>query len=129
MCYAQAPISPSAVNRRVEVLIRSQFSVPSGYEIIFGDKTRSEIPGYDILPVTFANGSKQTTVNFLISKDCNTLARLDKFDISKDPALLIQVDGRPIRGDEAAKVEIINFDDLQCPYCARLNSELSVATM
>jgi protein-disulfide isomerase len=129
MCYAQAPISASAVNRRVEVLIRSQFSVPSGYELIFGDKTRSEIPDYDILPVTFANGGKQTTVNFLISKDCNTLARLDKFDISKDPALLIQVDGRPIRGDEAAKVEIINFDDLECPYCARLNSELSVATM
>ena len=103
--------------------------MPSGYEIIFGDKTRSEIPGYDILPVTFMNGSKQTTVNFLISKDCNTLARLDKFDISKDSALLIQVDGRPIRGDEAAKVEIINFDDLQCPYCARLNSELSIATM
>ena len=138
MCYAQAPSrsvtsdsvpnSPS-VNRRVEVLIRSQFSVPLGYEIVFGDKTKSDIPGYDTLPVTFINGSKQTTINFLISKDCNTLARLEKFDISKDPALTIQVDGRPVRGDEAAKVEIINFDDLECPYCARLNSELSSKTM
>ena len=134
MCYGQAP-SPSvppdsatsspSVNRRVEVLIRSQFSVPSGYAIVFGDKTKSDIPGYDTLPVTFINGSKQTTATFLISKDCNTLARLEKFDISKDPALIIQVDGRPIRGDDAAKVEIINFDDLECPYCARLNSELS----
>jgi hypothetical protein len=138
MCYAQAqapsvphdsaPNSPS-VNRRVEVLIRSQFSVPSGYEIVFGDKTKSDIAGYDTLPVTFMNGSKQTTANFLISKDCNTVARLEKFDISKDPALAIQVDGRPIRGDEAAKVEIINFDDLECPYCARLNNELSSETM
>jgi protein-disulfide isomerase len=41
----------------------------------------------------------------------------------------LQVDGRPIRGDEAAKVEIINFDDLECPYCAHLNSELSSETM
>jgi protein-disulfide isomerase len=139
MCYAQAPspslphdsapISPSAVNRRVEVLIRSQFSVPSEYKIVFGDKSQSDIPGYDILPVTFMTGGKQTTANFLISKDCNTLARLEKFDISKDPVLIIQVDGRPIRGDEAAKVEIINFDDLECPYCAHLNSELSSETM
>ena len=67
--------------------------MPSGYEIVFGDKTRSDIPGYDILTVTFVNGGKQSSANFLISKDCNTLARLEKFDISKDPALTIQVDG------------------------------------
>jgi protein-disulfide isomerase len=139
ICHAQvpsqpglpgsAPVNSSVVNRRVEVLIRSQFSVPSGYTIVFGDKTGSDIPGYDTLPVTFINGNKKTTTTFLISKDCNTVARLEKFDISKDPALIIQVDGRPSRGDEAAKVEIINFDDLECPYCARLHSELSTETL
>jgi protein-disulfide isomerase len=135
-CYAQAPSTPpvlapisSSVNRRVEVLIRSQFSVPSGYDIVLGEKTKSDIPGYDTLPVTFMNGRKQTIATFLISKDCNTLARLEKFDISKDPALVISVDGRPIRGDDVAKVEIINFDDLECPYCAKLNSELSTETL
>jgi hypothetical protein len=40
MSYAEAPISAAAVNRRVEVLIRSQFSVPSGYAIVFGEKTQ-----------------------------------------------------------------------------------------
>jgi protein-disulfide isomerase len=138
MCHAQVPapaLTPgslptgSSVNRRVEVLIRSQFSVPSGYDIVFGEKTKSDIPGYDTLPVTFINGSKQSTATFLISKDCSTLVRLEKFDISKDPALSIQVDGRPVRGDDSAKVEIINFDDLECPYCARLNSELSTQTL
>jgi protein-disulfide isomerase len=135
-CYAQSPADPAAsaaispsVYRRVELLIRSQFSVPSRYEIVFGEKTKSDIPGYDTLPVTFINGGKQTVATFLISKDCNTLARLEKFDISKDPALIIRVDGRPIRGDDAAKVEIINFDDLECPYCAQLNSELSTQTL
>jgi protein-disulfide isomerase len=138
MCHAQA-LPPSAasgstqtgssINRRVEVLIRSQFSVPPDYDIALGEKTKSDIPGYDTLPVTFIHGSKQTTAAFLISKDCGTLVRLEKFDISKDPALAIQVDGRPIRGDDAAKVEIINFDDLECPYCARLNNELSTQTL
>jgi len=138
MCHAQTlPLSVtpgsaprgSSVNRRVEVLIRSQFSVPSNYDIVFGEKTKSDIPGYDTLPVTFIHESKQTTATFLISKDCSTLVRLEKFDISKDPALAIQVDGRPVRGDDAAKVEIVNFDDLACPYCARLNSELSTQTL
>jgi protein-disulfide isomerase len=134
MCHAQTPLSGAAlvspsVNRRIEVLIRSQFSVPSDYDIVVGDKAKSDIAGFDSLPVTFIHAGSRSTVVFLISKDCNTLARLETFDISKDPTLAINVDGRPIRGDAGAKVEIINFDDLQCPYCARLNSELSVATM
>ena len=56
-------------------------------------------------------------------------ARLEKFGISKDPAMSINVDKRPVRGDASAKVEIINFDDLECPYCARMNSELATETM
>jgi protein-disulfide isomerase len=137
-CPAQAP-SPAgpatsvpanpAVDRRVETLIRSKFSVPPDYDLIIGGKTKSDIPDYDNLPVTVSHKGKQTTINFLISKDGNTLARLEKFDLSKDPALAIDVDGRPTRGDAAAKVEIINFDDLECPYCARMNTELSRETL
>lgn len=136
MCHAQVPASApssastgSSVNRRVEVLLRSQFSIPAGYDIVFGEKTKSEILGYDTLPVTFIHDSQQTTATFLISKDCTTLVRLEKFDISKDPALAIQVDGRPVRGNDTAKVEIVNFDDLECPYCARLNNELTTQTL
>ncbi len=127
-CRAQAP-SGSSVDRRIEVLIRSQFSVPADYDVLLGGKTKSDIPGYDNLAVTFMHKGKQTSVNFLISKDGNTLARLEKFDISKDPAASINVENRPIRGDLNAKVEIINFDDLECPYCARMNSELSPETL
>jgi protein-disulfide isomerase len=127
-CRAQSP-SATSVDRRIEVLIRSQFSVPADYDVILGGKTKSDIPGFDNLAVTFMHNSKQTTVNFLISHDGNTLARLEKFDISKDPALMINVDKRPVRGDAAAKVEIINFDDLECPYCARMNSELAKETL
>ena len=36
---------------------------------------------------------------------------------------------RPIRGNPAAKVTIINFDDLECPYCARMHQELFPATL
>jgi protein-disulfide isomerase len=127
-CRAQVP--PNAtVNRRIEILVRSQFNVPSNYDVILGGKTKSDIPGFDNLPITFSHNGKQTTVLFLISNDGNTLARLEKFDVSKDPEDALSIHSRPIRGNIAAKVTLVNFDDLECPYCARMHQELFPATM
>ncbi len=127
------PIAPdpasASLNRRIEVLIRSQFSVRPDYDMVLGARTPSDTAGYDNLPVTFIRNDKQTAVNFLISKDGNTLARVEKFSIDNNPALAIDVDKRPVRGSAAAKVEIINFDDLECPYCGMLNSEILPQTM
>lgn len=128
-CRAQTPPPTASVDRRIEVLVRSQFNVPPDYDISLGGKTKSDIPGYDNLPVTFSHNGKQTTVTFLLSKDGNTLARLEKFDISKDPQSIYSVDHRPIRGNPDAKVTVVNYDDLECPYCARMHEELFPATL
>jgi protein-disulfide isomerase len=123
-----APSVPSST-RQIEVLLRSQYSVPPDYDILFGARSESDIPGFDTLPVTFVHQGKQTTSDFLISKDSCTLARLEEFDIRHNPALSIDVSHRPIRGNPDAKVEIINFDDLECPYCAMLNDEILPETL
>ena len=128
-CRAQNPPPNASVERRIEVLVRSQFNVPSNYDVSLGGKTKSDIPGYDNLPVTFSHSGKQTTVTFLISKDGNTLARLEKFDISKDPQSIYSLDHRPVRGDASAKVTVVNYDDLECPYCARMHEELFPTTL
>ncbi len=125
---AAAGPNPS-LNRRIEVLIRSQFSVAPDYDIMLGTRTRSDTEGYDNLPVTFTHKDKQITVNFLISRDGTTLARVEKFNINNNPALAISVDKRPVRGVPSAKVEIINFDDLECPYCGLLNGEILPQTL
>ena len=72
-CRAQNPPPNASVERRIEVLVRSQFNVPSNYDVSLGGKTKSDIPGFDNLPVTFSHSGKQTTVTFLLSKDGNTL--------------------------------------------------------
>jgi protein-disulfide isomerase len=41
----------------------------------------------------------------------------------------IDIAGRPIRGNPDAKVTVISFDDLECPYCARMHSSLFPTTM
>ncbi len=81
------------------------------------------------LPVTLMRGSKTQVIDFLISADGKTLARLETFDLFNDPIFSINVAGRPIRGNPAAKVTVISFDDLECPYCSRMHQTLFPATM
>lgn len=115
---------PASVNRHIEVLVRAEYNVPPDYTVKLGARKASAIPGYEALPVTLTHGEKSQVVDFLISGDGKTLARLETFDLAKDPALVIDVAGRPIRGNAAAKVTVVNYDDLECPYCARMHQSL-----
>jgi len=130
-CKAQpATQAPDlALNRHIEVMVRSQFNLPQEVSVTLGLRKSSQIPGYDTLPVTLSNGSKSENFDFLISTDNKTLARLDKFDLANDPVFSIDVAGRPIRGNPAAAVTVVNFDDLECPYCARMHQTLFPATL
>lgn len=110
-------------------MVRSQFNIPQDYNVALGDRKPSQIPGYQSLPVTLSRGAKSTVVDFLISNDSKTLARLETFDLAKDPVFNIDVTGRPIRGNPNAKVTVINFDDLECPYCARMHQSLFPSTL
>ena len=131
-CKAQsaAPANQdAALNRRIEVMVRSQFGIPPEVSVALGHRTSSQISGYDTLPVTLSNGSTKKVIDFLISSDNQKLARLETFDLAKSPIFNIDVAGRPIRGNPEAKVTVINFDDLECPYCARMHTSLFPNTM
>ncbi len=135
-CRAQVPaqmpdrLSPE-LTRRVEVLIRSRSSVPANYTIDIGARGKSEVPGYSAIPVSFsADGKSSAPVMFLLSDDGKTLAQFSKFDISADPRQLLSAEGRPARGGPAdAPVLIVGFDDLECPYCAKMHAELFPALL
>lgn len=131
-CRAQIASSGSqdaALNRRIEVVVRSQFGVPPDVSVSLGQRKPGKLPGYDTLPVTLSHGSTTKEIDFLISTDNTRLARLETFDLANDPVFNIDVEGRPIRGNPAAKVTVINFDDLQCPFCARMHSALFPDTL
>ncbi len=56
------------------------------------------------------------------------MMRVTKFDLSKDPFVeimgKIDTTGRPTRGAKASKVGVVNFDDLECPFCSRMHQTL-----
>ncbi len=132
-CHGQTPAAgasgtplPPAVARRVEVLLRQKATLPPGSTVNIGTPTASEIPGYRMVAVTVSDeGKRSKPINFLISDDGKTLAQLTKYDISADPRDAIASEGRPARGGPAtAPVIIVGFDDLECPYCARLHASI-----
>jgi len=133
-CKAQpAPATQGAqdlaLNRHIEIMVRSQYNLPPEISVAIGARKPGQIPGFDELPVTLSRSGKSQVIDFLISADGKTLARLDKFDLFNDPIFSINVAGRPIRGNPAAKVTVISFDDLECPFCSQMHHTLFPATL
>lgn len=137
-CHSQA-ISASVsarltpeLARRIEVLIRARGSVPPDFTVSMGQPTPSDVPGFQQVAILFTNpdGSPSKPVNFLVSNDGKTLAQFSRYDISADPRLAIADGGRPARGGpETAPVTIVGFDDLECPFCAKLHAQIFPALL
>jgi protein-disulfide isomerase len=104
------------------------FSVPAPIKVNVGEFRPSEIPGYDAVTITFDDPQNKRDLEFLVAKDRKTLMRVIHVDLTKDPyaELMknIDVSGRPTRGAKDAKVVAVNYDDLQCPFCARMHAAL-----
>lgn len=133
-CHAQPANGgklPPELARRVEILIRSRTNLPPNYDMIIGQRTHSDVPGFDEIMVLFSSeGKTSKPMVFLLSNDGKTLAQFTKFDISKDPKSLVSDAGRPARGGPAnAPVVIVGFDDLECPFCAKMHAQLFPALL
>ena len=126
-CSAQSA-APSDVAKRVERQVRYSFEVPPEVKVTVGEGKPSEFTGYDTVPITFTQGDRSTTHDFLLAKDGKTLLRVTRMDLTADPfaALMSKIDvsGRPVRGNKDAKVTVVVYDDFQCPYCQRMYSTL-----
>ena len=125
-CSAQT-VSPDTASR-IDSEIRSYYNIPSKVKITISPLKPSEIPDYDAVTVTLEGGEKKINYEFLLSKDSKTLIRWTKLDLSKDPYAevmkKIDLTGRPVRGNQEAKVVVVNFDDFECPYCSRMHQTL-----
>lgn len=120
------------VSRNIEVTLRAKLQIPPDYVIRVGPRTPSTTPGFDNVQVDFdlpGDAAHSQSLNFLISDDNKTLERVAKWNIAGNVADIVPIGNRPVRGNPNAKVAIVNFDDLECPFCAKLYSELFPDTL
>jgi protein-disulfide isomerase len=115
--------------RKIERQVRSYYKIPPEVHVLVGTPSPSpEFPNYQSLTVTVDTGEKKQDLTFLVSKDGSSMMRMTKFDLSKDPFAQtmskIDTGGRPTRGAKASKVVVVNFDDFECPFCARMHQTL-----
>jgi protein-disulfide isomerase len=126
-CVAQSTSSDLA--KKVERQVRSYYKIPPEVHVLVGaPSASSDFPNYESVVVTVENGEKKQDLTFLVSKDHSSMMRLTKFDLNKDPFAetmsKIDVNGRPTRGSKASKVVVVNYDDLECPFCSRMHETL-----
>jgi len=127
---ASPALSPDLVYK-IQTAIRTRFEIPPFVTVAITDPKPSTTPGFDQITVTLTSSKSNTTNTypFLISKDRKTLSRLEEIDLQKvdlprDIMAKISLSGRPLRGNKDGKVTIVNFDDFQCPFCARMHATM-----
>jgi protein-disulfide isomerase len=125
-CSAQSVPADQVV--RIERQVRTYYSIPAPVKITVGPLQSSEFSGYDALTVHLDGNEKKADYDFLLSKDGKTLLRMTKLDLTKDPyaenVKKISLGDRPVRGKKDAKVVVVNYDDFECPFCARMHQTL-----
>src|ERR1051325_6223605 len=83
-CTAQS--NAPDINLRIERQGRATFTLPPTVKGEVGArKPSSDFPRYDTLTVNLSQGERKVVQEFLISKDNNTMLRVTKMDLSKDP--------------------------------------------
>ena len=120
------PLSPAEA-RRIEVEVRQRANLPPASTVTVGPRTKSPVQGFDQVAVviTSEDGHSSRPITFLLSPDGKTMAQFTSFPLPENPRTMVSDEGRPARGGPAnAPVLIVGFDDLECPFCARLHETI-----
>lgn len=114
----------STLDRRIERQVRAYTGVPPDAQVMLGERTPGNWPGYDNLPVTIQANGVRKTLKFLIAKDGSKLLYLTEIDLNEDPYAKnmkrIDLAGRPFRGAANGGVTVVVYDDFECPFCAKM---------
>ena len=116
---------------RVEVIFRAHAELPPESTVDIGPRTASPVPGYDQVEISYiANDVRSKPVDLLLAKDGTKMAQFRELDMPFTTLTSASDETRPGRGGPSrAPVQVVVFDDLECPFCARLNQTLFPALL
>jgi protein-disulfide isomerase len=125
-CSAQN-VTPE-LKAKIQRQVQAQYDLPPDVTVDVGPRRPGDIPTFDMVTITLSGKGHEQKVEFYLSQDGKTLAKITKLDLTKDiyadRMSKIDVKDRPVRGNPNAKVTLVNYDDLQCPFCSRMHVTL-----
>lgn len=114
--------------KRIEQHLRERLDMPSSVEIVVGEIKEGEIPGLQEGEVLYRRGGKEQKSRFYLSSDGNYLILGRVMDLTVDPRQevlsKISMENVIVRGSKEAPVTIVEYSDLQCPFCARAHQTI-----
>ncbi len=121
---ALSPMYFLGPNTSSEILssIRVRFKLGSEWQLTDGPLTSSPIPGFFETRVTAERGGKKQSQVFYVTAD-KRFAVLGQLLVMRSPTAierLIDTQNQPYSGPANAPVTIVEYADLECPTCARL---------
>jgi protein-disulfide isomerase len=126
-CFISNPVFPLTGRSWLAVIhcIRQAIKLPPSAKITLGALQESVFPGLLKASVTVEDGGKKATGRIFITADRRTgiLGAVLPFS----PAFvkqLINTKNQPSVGPARARVTIVEYADLECPYCARFQQFL-----
>ena len=124
---AQTP-TPQATREKIIKFIQERFGIPATVKITMTDLHRSIYPDFQETTVTVDDGKEKHSQAFYISRDMRYMVQGELYNLGGDsPAeavRLISLHDQAGQGPVNAPVTLVEYSDLECPVCARMQETL-----
>ncbi len=124
---AQGPTPPATRDKLIRY-VHEHFNIPDSVKLTITDLRETAYPDFFETTVTVDDGKDKRSQPFFVSKDMRYLVEGGIYNLGGDnPAdiiRLISLKDQPTQGPANAPVTLVEYSDLECPMCAKLQDAL-----